>query len=70
MARVELRFETAEAIDPQFGNFPLTVIRLMTNVCFRRPDGSSSEAFEAVWSRGSASFITQRAKRGSKIEPA
>jgi hypothetical protein len=52
MARVELRFETTEAIDPQFGNFPLTVIRLMTNVCFRRPDGSSSEAFEAVVDTG------------------
>jgi hypothetical protein len=55
-----LGFETAEVSDPQLGNFPLRVIRLMTNVCFRRPDGSFSEAFEAVVDTGAFVSVLPR----------
>ena len=35
MDRIGLSFRTQQVVSPQFGNWPVTVIRLMTKVQFR-----------------------------------
>lgn len=49
---IRLHFRTREVIDPRFGNVPITVIRLMGWIRFRREDGSFAEMVRAIIDSG------------------
>lgn len=52
MARISLRFEATEVVTPRFGNWPLRVIRLVTDVVFRLPDLSYTRSETALLDTG------------------
>jgi hypothetical protein len=52
MARVSLYFEATRVVSPQFGNWPMTVIRLIAEAEFRLSDGSFTEPLEAIFDTG------------------
>jgi len=60
MARIGLRFETTEVTDLRFGNWPLTVIRLIAKVGFRLPDNSSSKLYDAILDTGAVVSVLPR----------
>lgn len=52
MAIVKLSFRTQQVVTPQFGNWPLTFIRLVAKVQFQLPDASFTEPWIAVFDTG------------------
>lgn len=60
MARIGLEFKTRRVISPQFGNWPLTVIRLVAKVQFRLPDGALTDPWEAILDTGAPLSVLPR----------
>jgi hypothetical protein len=52
MARVEIYFETKQVIVPQFGNWPVNIIRLMADVQLQLSDDLLTEPVEAIFDTG------------------
>jgi hypothetical protein len=60
MARIGLYFRTRQIISPQFGNWPVTVIRLMARVEFCLTEGGHTDPWEAILDTGAPVSILPR----------
>jgi hypothetical protein len=60
MARVGLYFETKQVFVPQFGNWPMTIIRLMADVQFQLSNGLLAEPVEAIFDTGAPLGVLPR----------
>jgi len=60
MARVRLYFETKQVVVPQFGNWPVTIIRLMADAQFQLSDGLLTEPIEAIFDTGAPLGVLPR----------
>jgi hypothetical protein len=52
MVRIGLSFRTQQVVSPQFGNWPVTVIRLMAKVQFQLPGGAFTDPWSAILDTG------------------
>jgi len=66
---IKLYFKTTEFVSPRYGEFLLTIIRLIANVRLVRRDGSLSKAFKAIVDTGAhSSVIPVSIWRGLKVD--